>query len=284
MSLAKPKVGFVSLGCPKALVDSERILTQLRVEGYDIVQSYDAADVVVVNTCGFIDSAVTESLDAIGEAIAENGKVIVTGCLGKRPSSDPRRAPGRAVDQRPAGLRQRDERGARRVAADARPVHQPGTASAAEIDARHRHQADAEALRLPEDFRRLQPPLQLLHHPVDARRPGVAPGRRGAARGREARDGRRQGTAGDLAGHLGLRRRRQVRRARMARQGLPDAHEGAVRGPGRAGPVDAPALRLPVPARRRDHPADGADRANGMPRCCRTSTSRSSTPARACSS
>jgi ribosomal protein S12 methylthiotransferase len=82
--IAAPKVGFVSLGCPKALVDSERILTQLRVEGYDIVQSYDAADVVVVNTCGFIDSAVTESLDAIGEAMAENGKVIVTGCLGKR--------------------------------------------------------------------------------------------------------------------------------------------------------------------------------------------------------
>jgi ribosomal protein S12 methylthiotransferase len=80
-----PKVGFVSLGCPKALVDSERILTQLKVEGYDIVQSYDAADVVVVNTCGFIDSAVTESLDAIGEALAENGKVIVTGCLGKKP-------------------------------------------------------------------------------------------------------------------------------------------------------------------------------------------------------
>ncbi|QIL20429.1 30S ribosomal protein S12 methylthiotransferase RimO [Thermomonas sp. HDW16] len=84
MSLQQPKVGFVSLGCPKALVDSERILTQLRVEGYDLVQSYDDADVVVVNTCGFIDSAVTESLDAIGEAMAENGKVIVTGCLGKR--------------------------------------------------------------------------------------------------------------------------------------------------------------------------------------------------------
>ena len=81
MSLQQPKVGFVSLGCPKALVDSERILTQLRVEGYDLVQSYDDADVVVVNTCGFIDSAVTESLDAIGEAMAENGKVIVTGCL-----------------------------------------------------------------------------------------------------------------------------------------------------------------------------------------------------------
>jgi ribosomal protein S12 methylthiotransferase len=84
MSLLAPKIGFVSLGCPKALVDSERILTQLRAEGYAIVPSYDAADVVVVNTCGFIDSAVAESLDAIGEAMAENGKVIVTGCLGKR--------------------------------------------------------------------------------------------------------------------------------------------------------------------------------------------------------
>ncbi|WP_049622309.1 30S ribosomal protein S12 methylthiotransferase RimO [Frateuria defendens] len=78
------KIGFVSLGCPKALVDSERILTQLKVEGYEIVPSYDAADAVVVNTCGFIDAAVQESLDAIGEALHENGKVIVTGCLGKR--------------------------------------------------------------------------------------------------------------------------------------------------------------------------------------------------------
>jgi ribosomal protein S12 methylthiotransferase len=75
---------MVSLGCPKALVDSERILTQLKVEGYEIVPSYDAADAVVVNTCGFIDAAVQESLDAIGEALHENGKVIVTGCLGKR--------------------------------------------------------------------------------------------------------------------------------------------------------------------------------------------------------
>jgi ribosomal protein S12 methylthiotransferase len=78
------KIGFVSLGCPKALVDSERILTQLKVEGYEIVPSYGAADAVVVNTCGFIDAAVQESLDAIGEALHENGKVIVTGCLGKR--------------------------------------------------------------------------------------------------------------------------------------------------------------------------------------------------------
>ncbi|HLQ25214.1 MAG TPA: 30S ribosomal protein S12 methylthiotransferase RimO [Acidiferrobacterales bacterium] len=79
-----PKVGFISLGCPKALVDSEQILTQLRAEGYDIAPSYEAADLVVINTCGFIDAAVEESLDTIGEALAENGKVIVTGCLGAK--------------------------------------------------------------------------------------------------------------------------------------------------------------------------------------------------------
>ena len=79
-----PRVGFVSLGCPKATVDSEHILTRLRAEGYSISGSYDDADLVVVNTCGFIDAAVEESLDAIGEALAENGKVIVTGCLGAK--------------------------------------------------------------------------------------------------------------------------------------------------------------------------------------------------------
>jgi ribosomal protein S12 methylthiotransferase len=79
-----PSVGFVSLGCPKALVDSELIITQLRAEGYATSPTYHGADIVIVNTCGFIDSAVRESLDAIGEALAENGKVIVTGCLGAR--------------------------------------------------------------------------------------------------------------------------------------------------------------------------------------------------------
>ncbi|NNE64106.1 MAG: 30S ribosomal protein S12 methylthiotransferase RimO, partial [Gammaproteobacteria bacterium] len=83
MTQATPhKIGFVSLGCPKATVDSELIITQLRAEGYDIVPDYDAADMVIVNTCGFIDEAVTESLDTIDEALHENGKVIVTGCLG----------------------------------------------------------------------------------------------------------------------------------------------------------------------------------------------------------
>ncbi len=79
-----PRVGFVSLGCPKALVDSEQVVTQLRAEGYAIAPSYEGADLVVVNTCGFIDAAVAESLDAIGEALAQNGKVIVTGCLGAK--------------------------------------------------------------------------------------------------------------------------------------------------------------------------------------------------------
>jgi ribosomal protein S12 methylthiotransferase len=86
--VAAPKVGFVSLGCPKALVDSEQILTQLRAEGYQTAKSYDGADLVIVNTCGFIDAAVQESLDAIGEALAENGKVIVTGCLGAKKDAD----------------------------------------------------------------------------------------------------------------------------------------------------------------------------------------------------
>src|ERR1700739_141985 len=79
------RVGFVSLGCPKALVDSEQILTQLRAEGYEVAPTYEGADVVVVNTCGFIDAAIDESLEAIGEALERNGRVIVTGCLGARP-------------------------------------------------------------------------------------------------------------------------------------------------------------------------------------------------------
>ncbi|HEU0204716.1 MAG TPA: 30S ribosomal protein S12 methylthiotransferase RimO [Burkholderiaceae bacterium] len=92
---AVPAVGFVSLGCPKALVDSERILTELRAEGYAISGSYEDADLVIVNTCGFIDSAVQESLDAIGEALAENGRVIVTGCLGAKKGE----AGGRLVEE-----------------------------------------------------------------------------------------------------------------------------------------------------------------------------------------
>ena len=85
LAKAAPKISFVSLGCPKALVDSERILTHLRAEGYELARRHDGADVVIVNTCGFLDSAKAESLSAIGEAMAENGRVIVTGCMGAQP-------------------------------------------------------------------------------------------------------------------------------------------------------------------------------------------------------
>jgi len=85
MNAPAPKVSFVSLGCPKALVDSERIITQLRAQGYELTKRHDGADVVIVNTCGFLDSAKAESLEAIGSAMAENGKVIVTGCMGAEP-------------------------------------------------------------------------------------------------------------------------------------------------------------------------------------------------------
>jgi ribosomal protein S12 methylthiotransferase len=88
MTTVAPKVGFVSLGCPKALVDSEQILTQLKAEGYQTAPTYDGADLVIVNTCGFIDAAVQESLDAIGEALNANGKVIVTGCLGAKKDAE----------------------------------------------------------------------------------------------------------------------------------------------------------------------------------------------------
>src|SRR6202140_5944533 len=93
MSKPAPRLSFVSLGCPKALVDSERILTHLRAEGYELSRRHDGADVVIVNTCGFLDSAKAESLEAIGTALAENGKVIVTGCMGAQPQSISERFP-----------------------------------------------------------------------------------------------------------------------------------------------------------------------------------------------
>src|SRR6201984_2583887 len=89
-----PRVSFVSLGCPKALVDSERIITRLRAEGYELVRSHSGADLAVVNTCGFLDSAQAESLAAIGQALNENGKVIVTGCMGAEPEKITARYPG----------------------------------------------------------------------------------------------------------------------------------------------------------------------------------------------
>ena len=165
-----PSVGFVSLGCPKALVDSELIITQLRAEGYATSASYGDADLVIVNTCGFIDAAVKESLDAIGEAIAENGKVIVTGCLGAKKDGDQNliaKAHPKVLAVTGPTCRRRGARSrASSSAQAARSVHRSCTAGW--------HQADAAPLRLSEDFRRLQSSLQLLHHSLDARRPGVA--------------------------------------------------------------------------------------------------------------
>src|SRR5881227_2032674 len=90
---AAPKVSFVSLGCPKALVDSERIISRLRAEGYELTRAHEGADLAIVNTCGFLDSAQAESLAAIGEALARNGKVIVTGCMGAEPDTITARYP-----------------------------------------------------------------------------------------------------------------------------------------------------------------------------------------------
>ena len=116
-----PRIGFVSLGCPKALVDSERVLTRLRAEGYEVAPSYREANLVVVNTCGFIDAAVEESLEAIGEALAENGRVIVTGCLGAKPE--------RILDAHPAVLSvtgpQRYEELMQAIHAHLPPAHEP---------------------------------------------------------------------------------------------------------------------------------------------------------------
>ncbi len=128
VAVARPgRVGFVSLGCPKALVDSERILTQLRDRGLRDVGSYADADVVVVNTCGFIDSAVAESLEAIGEAMAENGRVIVTGCLGARANLIREQFPDVLSITGSGGVRSGRRSGARSGSADRdQPVRRSG--------------------------------------------------------------------------------------------------------------------------------------------------------------
>ena len=153
-----PRVGLVSLGCPKALVDSERILTKLRADGYDMSPDYAGADVVLVNTCGFLDSAKEESLEAIGEAIAENGRVIVTGCMGKEAEVIRARFPQVLAV---TGAQQYEE--VVEAVHEAAPpipiaVRRPGAGS--------RAQAHAAPLQLPEDLRGLQSPLRLLHHPA----------------------------------------------------------------------------------------------------------------------
>ena len=222
------------------------------------------ADLVIVNTCGFLDSAKAESLDAIGTALAENGKVIVTGCMGAEPESITERYPNVLAVTGP----QQYESVLDAVHRAAPPQHDPFL----DLVPPRRHQADAAPLRLSEDFRGLQQPLHLLHHPEAARRSRVAPGRRRAARGGEAGRRRRQGTAGHLAGHLGLRRRSQicgehVEGPRGAREVLRPRRRA-----GRARRLGAAALRLPLPARRRRHSADGRGQGAAL--------SRHSVPAR----
>ena len=145
------KIGMVSLGCPKALVDSERILTQLRTDGYQISPDYEGADVVIVNTCGFIDSAKAESLDAIGEALDANGRVIVTGCMGVNEDEIRAAAPTGACRDRSAAIRGRGQRNSSPRAATGRPrsLYQPGSAPG--------HQTDPKTLCIPENIRGLQP-------------------------------------------------------------------------------------------------------------------------------
>ncbi len=159
-----PKVGFVSLGCPKALVDSERILTALRSEGYEVAPTYDKADVVVVNTCGFIDAAIDESLDAIGEALEQNGRVIVTGCLGARPE--------RILERHPSVLKVTGPHAYEDVMAAVHEHLPPRHDPFVDLVPGAGRASDAASLRVSEDLRRLQQQVQLLHHSGPARPAG----------------------------------------------------------------------------------------------------------------
>jgi hypothetical protein len=171
----QPTIGMVSLGCPKALVDSERILTRLRAEGYAISPDYAGADAVIVNTCGFLDSAKAESLEAIGDALSQNGRVIVTGCLGAEPEYITGAHPKVLAVTGP----QQYEQVLDAVHARCRP--RPTRSSTSATRGR---EADAAALQLSEDLRGLRSQVQVLHHPVDARRAELA-----SRGGRPARGG-----------------------------------------------------------------------------------------------
>ena len=237
----------MSLGCPKALVDSERIITRLRAEGYELSRKHDGADLVIVNTCGFLDSAQAESLDAIGTALAENGHVIVTGCMGAEPEKITERYPNVLAITGPQQYESVLDAVHR---ATPRP-HDPfvDLVPPEGIKLTPRHYA---YLKISEGCNNR---CTLLHHSEAARRSRVAPGGRRAARSRTAGDRRRQGTAGHFAGHLGLRRRHQIRREHV--EGPRGARKILRSGAGarRVRRVGAAALRLSLPARRRGHSA-----------------------------
>ena len=260
MPSSAPTVGFVSLGCPKALVDSERILTQLRSDGYSVVPTYDDADIVVVNTCGFIDAAVEESLGAIGEALDENGRVVVTGCLGVKPDEIRARYPKVLAITGPQAYE--SVVAAVHEHAPNRAPHDPFV----DLVPPPRGQAHTAPLRVPEDLRRLRSQVQLLHHPVDARAAREPRDRRRAGRGRAAARRRRPGAARHQPGHLRLRGGPALPH-RLPRR---PARQGEVPGPvpraRRARHLGAAALRLPVPARRSRDAADGRRPAAAVPR------------------
>ena len=249
LKAAAPKIGFVSLGCPKALVDSERIITKLRAEGYELSPSYEGADAVVVNTCGFLNSAKEESLAAIGEALAENGRVIVTGCLG--------------------------------VEADRIRAAYPDVLA---ITGPHQYEAVVaevhKAVPRPHDpFLDLVPPqgvrLTPRHYayvkisegcnnacsfciiPTLRGRLESRPPRRCDARGGAARRRRRAGASRHLARHQRLRPRSRLRQERLARTGPRDALPQPCRGARLARRLGAPPLRLSLSPCRSGLAADG---------------------------
>ena len=212
-----PRVGFVSLGCPKATVDSEHILTRLRAEGYVISSSYQQADLVVVNTCGFIDAAVEESLDAIGEALAENGKVIVTGCLGAKGDIVRKTHPTVLAVTGPHAA----DEVMRRCTRICRRPHDPYTDLVPPQGVR----LTPAAFRLPENFRRLQPSLHLLHHPFHAWRSGEPADGRGMQEAERPGQVRGEGTPGDFAGHQRLWRGREIPHRLLAWPPAEDPHD-----------------------------------------------------------
>ena len=208
---AAPRISFVSLGCPKALVDSERILTRLRAEGYELSRGHAGADAVIVNTCGFLDSAKAESLAAIGQAMNENGRVIVTGCMGAEPEAIRDAFPNVVAITGPQAFESVMEAVRAAAPAPARSVRRSHP--------RRRREAHAAPLRLSQDLGGLRQPLHVLHHPELARAPRLALRERGHARSRKARQSRRQGAHRHRAGYERLRPRFEIRRERMARPG-----------------------------------------------------------------
>ena len=216
-------------------------MTKLRADGYDMSPDYAGADVVLVNTCGFLDSAKEESLEAIGEAIAENGRVVVTGCMGKEAEVIRERFPDVLAI---TGPQQYEE-----VVAAVHEAAPPIPIAVRRPGARGGAQANPAPLQLFEDFRRLQSPLRLLHHPASARRPRQPPPRRDPARGGKARRGRHEGTARHQPGYERLRRRHPPQGLAVEGRRRSRAHDRPCARARQARRLGAAPLCLPLPSR-----------------------------------